>query len=246
MARSAAGGGDGGRPGRARVVELLRASSLLRSLPDEEVCALAERVRWSRHAAHETVFRKNDEGGSMMVVVSGRVKITSVSGEGAEVILNMIDPGQVFGEMALLDGKPRSADAIAATATEVIALHRRDFLPALYRCPEAMADMMEILCGRIRQATAFVEDAVFLDVETRLYHRLRALADQYGTAEPDGVGIRIEHGLSQQELGDSVGLTRVSINRQLGAWRERGLIRDGRGYVVVPDPAKLEAAVREG
>lgn len=233
-------------PGRARIVELLRASPLLRSLSPEALDQLAARVRRSHFSAHQVVFRKGEEDGGMMVVVSGRIKIVSVSPAGAEVLLNLIEPGQVFGEMALLDGKGRSADAIAAVDTELITLYRRDFLPFLYGSPQAVADMMAILCGRIRQATAFVEDAVLLDVPTRLLRRLRALADQYGRPQPDGVGIRIQHGLSQQELGDSVGLTRVSINRQLAAWRERGLIRDGRGYIVVPDMAGLAADVESG
>jgi CRP/FNR family cyclic AMP-dependent transcriptional regulator len=228
------------------VVELLKASPLLRSLPEAELEQLSTRVRRPRYTANEIIFRKNDDGGSLMVVVSGRVKIGSVSHNGTEVLLNIIERGEVFGEMALLDGKPRSADAIAATKTELISLHRSDYLPVLYKNPEAVGQMTSILCDRIRQTSAFVEAAVFLDASARLLHRMKALAEQYGQPEPDRVGIRIQHGLSQQELGESVGLTRVSINRHLAAWRERGLIQDGRGYIVVPDMSKLEVAVRDG
>jgi CRP/FNR family cyclic AMP-dependent transcriptional regulator len=227
------------------VVEQLKASSLLHDLPEAELEQLSARIHRSHYATNEFIFRKNDEGGSLMVVVSGRVKIISVSRSGAEVLLNIIERGEVFGEMALLDGKPRSADAVAASETELISLHRRDYLPILNRSPEAVDQMMSILCKRIRQTSAFVEDAVFLDASARLLRRMRTLAEQYGRPAPDRVGVRIQHGLSQQELGESVGLTRVSINRHLAAWRERGLIKDGRGYIIVPDMAKLEAAVRD-
>ena len=234
------------RTGGSPVIELLKASPLLQNIPEGELEQLSTRVHRSRYSANEFIFRKNDEGGSLLVVASGRVKIISVSRAGAEVLLNIIERGEVFGEMALLDGKPRSADAVAATETELISLHRRDYLPILYKSPEAVSQMMSILCNRIRKTSAFVEGAVFLDAPARMLRGMRVLAEQYGRPEPDRVGIRIQHGLSQQELGESVGLTRVSINRHLAAWRERGLIQDGRGYIVVPDMSKLEAAVRDG
>ena len=234
------------RTGESRVVELLKASPLLRSIPEGELEQLSTQVHRLRYSANEFIFRKNDEGASLMIIASGRVKIISVSRAGTEVLLNIIERGEVFGEMALLDGKPRSADAVAATETELITLHRRDYLPVLYKNPKAVGQITSILCNRIRQTSAFVEDAVFLDAPARMLRRMRGLAEQYGRPEPDRVGIRIQHGLSQQELGESVGLTRVSINRHLAAWRERGLIQDGRGYIVVPDMSKLEAAVRDG
>jgi CRP/FNR family cyclic AMP-dependent transcriptional regulator len=237
-------------PGSSRngspVIELLKASPLLHSLPEAELEQLSARVHRSRYSANEFIFRKNDEGGSLMVIASGRVKIVSVSHNGTEVLLNIIECGEVFGEIALLDGNPRSADAIAATEAELITLHRRDYLPVLYKSPETVDKMTSLLCRRIRQASAFVEDAVFLDASARLFRRLRALAEQYGRPEPDRIGVRIKHDLSQQELGESVGLSRVSINRHLAAWRERGLIEDGRGYTIVSDMSKLEAAVKDG
>lgn len=228
-----------------KLIELLRASTILSVLPDDELRELSTAVLRSKHGPGDTIFRKNDEGKGMMIVVSGRVKITSVGASGSEVILNIIDPGQVFGEMALLDGEPRSADAVADEQTEIITLLRRDFLPMLRRNPDAALRMMAVLCQRIRQTTAFVEDAVFLAVPTRLLHRLQNLAEHYGETDPETGALRIEHGLSQQSLGDSVGLTRVSINRQLGAWRQRGLIEDGRGWVTILDLQKLQDLVRD-
>ena len=223
---------------------MLRSSDLLRTIPEHELEALTPLVRRARYAANQVIFHRNDEGASVMFVVSGRVKIVAVAPNGAELIHNIMQPGQVFGELALLDGKPRSADAIAATQTELLTLSRRDFLDVLKRNLEVATSMMAILCDRIRQASSFVEDALLLDGQARLLHRIQAMAEQHGFLEPDG-SVRIEHHLSQQELGERVGLTRVSVNRMLGAWRDQGLIEDGRGFIVVRDMARLEAAVEE-
>jgi len=225
---------------------LLRSSDLLEQIPDHEVDDLARRVRLVRCARGKMIFMKRDEGADVMFVLSGRVKIVSTAPSGAEVIHNIIEAGQVFGEMALLDGKPRSADAIAAVDSEIVELSRKDFLEVLLRNPQSAVKMMEILCGRIRQSTSFVEDAVLLDSGTRLLHRLKTLAEQYGKPEPDGRGQRIDHKLSQQEIGESVGLTRVSVNRLLSQWRSEGLIEDGRGYVIIPDLERLEQVVAAG
>lgn len=225
--------------GRDELRELLRGSDLLGRIPDHELETLTGRVHRVHCPRGKVIFMKRDEGGEVMIVARGRVKIVSTSPTGTEVIHNIIEAGQVFGEMALLDGKPRSADAIAAVDSEIVELSRSDFLDVLRRNPEVAIEMMAILCGRIRQSTSFVEDAVLLDSQTRLLHRLRSLADQYGEAEPDGVGVRIEHRLSQQEIGESVGLTRVSVNRLLSQWSGEGLIDSGRGWIRVHDPALL-------
>jgi len=227
-----------------QLLDLLRGSEVLTSLPENELRDLATRVHRNRYEANQLIFRKKDASTGMMAVVSGRVKITSVGISGSEVILNIIDPGQVFGEMALIDEAPRSADAVAATQTEVLSIMRRDFLPILKRNPEACLTMMTLLVRRVRKATSFVEDAVFLDVPTRLLHRLESLAEQYGKADPRTGAVRIEHGLTQEGLGHSCGLTRVSVNRQLSAWRDAGMIEDGRGWTTILDPARLEEWVR--
>lgn len=231
--------------GRDEFGTLLQSSDLLEQIPDHEIEALSHRARRVHYPRGKAIFQKHDLGTEVMIVLAGRVKIVSTAPSGSEVIHNIIEAGQVFGEMALLDGKPRSADAIAAADCEIIELSRDDFLEVLLRNPRSAIRMMAILCGRIRQSTAFVEDAVLLDAETRLFHRFKTLAEQYGKPEADGRGARIDHRLSQQEIGESVGLTRVSVNRLLRRWRVDGLIEDGRGYAIIPDFARLEAAIAD-
>lgn len=224
--------------------EMLGNSELLRTIPEQELDALAGRVRRIQCARGQHIFARGDPGAGVMFLVRGRVKIVSVSPSGTEVIYNIIERGQIFGELALLDGKPRSADAMAAADSEIVELARRDFLEVLGRNPGMALAIIRILCSRIRQTTSFIEDAVLLDAETRLLHRLKAMAEQYGRHGPNGV-TRIEHGLSQQEIGESVGLTRVSVNRVLAQWRERGLIEDGRGFIVINDLEALTRAVEK-
>jgi len=227
-------------PSRQRVVEALRASLLLGVLPDGVLDGLAARARFQRWETGESVFRRDDEGAGLFVVLAGRIKIVSFSPSGSEVILNVIEPGEVFGEMSLVDGEPRCADALAADASETVMVGRRDFLPVLDAHPEAARAMMAILCRRIRQTSAFVESAVLLSAPARLFLRIRGLAEQYGMREASG-GLRIEHGFSQQELGESVGLTRVSVNKHLADWRRDGLIDHRQGVLVVHDLDALAA-----
>ncbi len=229
--------------GREELRALLRGSDLLGTIPDHEIEALTARVRRVRCPRGKIIFTKQDEGREVMFVAAGRVKIVSTAPSGVDVIHNFIEAGEVFGEMALLDGKPRSADAIAAVDSEIVELARKDFLDVLRRNPETALQMMTILCGRIRQSTSFVEDAVLLDSGTRLVNRLKSLADPYGTRLSDGRGIRIDHQLSQQEIGESVGLTRVSVNRHFRQWGADGLIEYGRGYVLLHDMQSLERII---
>jgi len=227
-------------PSRARVVEALRGSILLGVLPDDVLETLAARARHRRYEADACVFRRDEEGSGLFVVLEGRIKIVSLSPAGAEVILNVIEPGEVFGEMSLVDGAPRCADAVAATASETVLLDRRDFLPVLDAHPQAARAMMAILCRRIRQTSAFVESAVLMGAPARLFLRIRGMAEQYGVSERTGA-IRIEHGLSQQELGESVGLTRVSVNKHLAEWRREGLIEYRQRVLVIRDLDGLAA-----
>ena len=104
---------------------------LLRDLPGDDLDKLASYAKAVRYPAHHVVFRKGDPGDGMMAVVSGRIKIRSYSADGKELVLNVIRPGELFGEIALLDAKPRTADAVTMEACELLVLERRDFLPFL-------------------------------------------------------------------------------------------------------------------
>lgn len=181
-------------------------------------------------ARGEAIFAKGDPGQSLLAVASGTVKVGVLSPEGREIVLNLLGEGQVLGEISLLDGRPRSADAAALTACELLILDRRDFLPLLREAPELGLKLMELLCTRLRNTTEQVEDLMFLDLPGRLAKTLLRLCE----TDP-----RAAVRLTQRELGEIVGISRERINKQLRAWAGKRWIELEKGGVVVRNPAAL-------
>ena len=206
----------------AKNIKLLRGCALFESLNDRDLTELARMCR-SRNVERGTlVCGRGEPGDSMMLVVSGRVRISSVSIEGREVILNEIMPGQTFGEIAFLDGSDRTADATAVEATKLLVLHRRDFQPFLRDRVALCLEVMKLLCQRLRHTTEQVEDLALRSLEAPLARVLLALADSTGAAEQDG-SVTVRTSLSQRELGEITGATRESVNKTLRLWRENGI-----------------------
>jgi CRP-like cAMP-binding protein len=212
---------------------------LLRHLRPEELRHLAASARVSRHPRHATIFHKGDPGSSMMAVVRGKVKICTYSGEGKELVLNIIDQGGVFGEIAVLDGRPRTATAIALEETDLLVLERTQLLPYLTGNPEVLARLLTVLCQRLRQTSEHLEDAMLREAPSRLARGLLRLAETFGRPWPEG-GLKLNIRLSQQQIGSLVGASRESVNKHLNDWQRAGhLMMDG-GCIVLRDPALLE------
>ena len=201
----------------------------------DEILKLASERRVRRG---QTIFQKGDNSSSLMAVLRGRVRVSSVSGEGKEVTLNVINPGQVFGEIALLDGEPRSADCTAIEDTLLLVLERRHFLPFLQHNPELMLRLLAVLCGKLRRTSTALEEIALFDLPIRLAHVLLKLAADYG--RPGESGMRIDLKLSQRDLSNLVASSRESVNKQLRAWRESGAVDLQDGYVVLRRPAELK------
>lgn len=189
----------------------------------------------------QVIFQKGDEGSAMMAVLRGRVRISAVSAEGREVMLNVINPGEVFGEIALLDGNPRSADATAIEATDLLVVERRQFLPYLKSNEDLYPRLLAVLCARLRQTSSALEDLALFALPTRLARVLLNLARDYGRPMPGGT--RIEFKLSQRDLSTLVGASRETVNKQLGQWREAGVLGMDGGWLVVVKPDELAALV---
>ena len=224
-------------------IDILRRHWLFASLAPAELERLAAHLRTDTHAAGTTIFRKGDPGLSVMAVRTGRVKISIASADGKEVVLNIIDAGDVFGEIALLDGRARTADATTMEPSELLILDRRDMLPFLERHPAVMLKLIEVLCGRIRNTSEQLEDAVFLVQSARLAKTLLRLAREYGQKAGDGIHIDLK--LSQREIGTLVGMRREAMNRQLTAWREAGLVLLEGGKITIPDVAAFETLAED-
>jgi CRP-like cAMP-binding protein len=186
------------------------------------------------------VFERGDEGSSMMAVLAGRIRVGSVSPDGREITHNVIGPGEIFGEIALLDGKPRTAHAVAVEDTTLMVVERRHFLPLLVRHEGMVERLLVVLCDRLRRTTLAVEEIALFDMPARLARVICSLAREAGRPLPDGSGVRIDVKLSQTDLGRLVGNARESVNKQLKVWRDSGILSmDGR-YLVLHRPEALQ------
>ncbi len=184
------------------------------------------------------LFSKNDPGESFMVVLDGRIKISNVSADGKEAVLTFINPGEVLGEISVLDGLARTADATAIALTELFQLQRRDLIPLLTSNPAIAIHLIELLCHKLRRTSEMVEDNMLLQLAPRIAKGLLRLARESGTELDDSVRIDIK--LSQRDLGGYVGIARENVNRQLKTWREEGLLEMTDGYIMIFDMVLLE------
>jgi len=181
-----------------------------------------------------TIFEKGDAGVGLIGVVSGSVKISVTSTDGRDIVLNIIRPGEVFGEIALLDGRARTANAAAMSDCELIVIERREFIPFLRSEPDVTLKLMEILCSRLRKTSEQVQDMTFLNLSTRLAKTLLRLTENNGSSKPAA-----QVAITQREISQIVGRSRESTNKQLRAWARRGWIRLQRGSVTVLKADKL-------
>ena len=218
---------------------LLANCFLFQGLGAEERNELVTRAHIRRFAAGDTIFRMGSPGSSMMAVLSGDVRISISSPEGKELLLAILNPGEVFGEIALLDGKERSADATAMTACSLAVLERRDVLSFLERHPGSWPRIVEVLCERYRENTQHASEVGLMQLPARLAKALLRM-----DAERPGQDARAARSqLSQRELGNMVGAARESVNKCLNEWQRRGVVRiDGNSIAIIDRPALKELA----
>jgi CRP/FNR family cyclic AMP-dependent transcriptional regulator len=217
---------------------LLAGHFLLRHLTRDELRQLAATATISYYSPRQTIFQKGDPGDSMMAVIRGRVKICTHSADGKELVLNLIDKGGVFGEIALLDGERRTADAVALGETDLLVLERQRLLPFLAANPEATLRLISVICKRLRQTSEHLEDVLFLEAPSRVARWLLRLAEMFGKPVPSG--IRLDIKLSQQQIGSLVGVSRESVNKHLGDWQRMGCIGIDNGVITILDKSILE------
>lgn len=204
---------------------------------------LAASMRARRFRRGEVIFHIGDPGDALFVIVSGDVKISLPSETGDEAILATLRPGDVFGELALLDGAPRSASATALGPAETVVLPRDRFRELLATEAGFRDALLASIAGELRRLTHHVEELHFLDITGRLAARLVRLAEEGGTARPDGA-VQLRANLTQADLAAMVGCTRQSVNKLLGQFTDDGLVRLERDGIVITDLAGLTATSR--
>lgn len=214
--------------------ELLQNTYLFNKLSPKHIDRLAACVVGKSVARATSICAKGDPGSSLFAICRGTVKISAPSVDGHDAMLNLMGKGDIFGEIALLDGRPRSADAVAITDCELFVIERRDFLPLMKEEPEIALKLIEILCAKLRRTTEQAETLMFLHLPGRLAKALLRLS------EGDGHACERKVAVTQRDLGNIIGMSRESTNRQLRIWEEQGLVRLERGGIVILNAQALE------
>jgi CRP-like cAMP-binding protein len=206
---------------------------LFRKLSAGEIDALLSYSRVERYPAGREIFAKGSPGQSLMAVLRGSVKISSLSESGREIVFTMFNAGEIFGEIAILDGKDRSADATALTDCELLVLNRRDILPVLENRADLCMILLKVLCRKLRLTTEQVEDVTVRHLESRVAKALVQLAESAGLHAVRSPLVELH--VSQRELGNKAAGSRESVNKQLQEWHRQGLIDLGKSSILIRD-----------
>ena len=210
-----------------RLAALLGRTWMFSSLGAGELAEIAALASMRSFAPRKTIVRKGEPGDGLFVLLEGRAKVSSIGHAGGDTALAVMGPGDVFGEVALLDGCPRSATVTTIDRCETAFIDQHAFQELLVANPRIGVRLLGLLARRLRQLTERVEDRAFLQLEARLAKQLVQLADDHGGPLDEG-GVRIPLAISQQDLGNLVDATRESVNKQLRVWTKTGLLRHDR------------------
>lgn len=213
---------------------ILGMNPLFSGLGAEAIASLARLCQTRRLPAGQTLFVKGDPGDALYGVRRGQIRIETGTSGGERLTIEVFGAGDLFGEIAVLDGRPRTADAVAQEDAELFVLPRADFLKTLERDGRLAIRIIELLCARLRSTNERTEEMMFLPLSVRLARRLDTLVQDFGA----------EVQITQDELAGLVGVTRESVNRQLQEWRASGIVTLSRGRILV-DPERLAAEARK-
>jgi CRP/FNR family cyclic AMP-dependent transcriptional regulator len=216
--------------------QFLKTKTFLGGLSDAALDALLRRGHVKKYVAGEVICRRQEQGDSLMIIIRGLIKIANDNPDGKEIVLNFLGTGDTYGEMAVFGGQTRTADAVALEASEAFAVYARDLMPVLAAHPQALFEIVQVLCEKLRAASSAIEDNS-LDMRRRLARGLWRLAQQHG--KTSRAGIRVNLTLSQGELAAYLGLARENVNRLLGQLREANVIRKEGTQIVVTDEVAL-------
>lgn len=203
--------------------QALKRVSLLSDLSDDEIKLLCGCAALKSYKKGDAIISKHEEGDTMFSLLSGRVKVVLTDDEGKEFIVGILTEGDFFGELALLDGKPRSATVVALETTQAVALRRTDFLEQLHHNPEMCVKVMVELANRLRRSNEQIGSLAFLDVCGRLARVLMDMVGDQVKENKDGMTIKVAY--SRTELANLVGTTRETLTRALKTLEVMGYIK---------------------
>ena len=212
-------------------------TDLFRAMAPAEIDAILAGASSAKVDAGQVVLHRGDPASRLIVILQGRLRVSVVSADGNEATLRVLGPGQVVGEISLLDGRVASADVQAAEPCQLLFVQRATVLGLLRRDPELCLRLMAVLCQRLRQANETVEDLALYTLSERVGRVLLRLARDFGRKEAHGIVLGIK--LSQREIASLVGASREKVNRELRLWEETGAIAKRQGTLVILRPERL-------
>jgi CRP/FNR family cyclic AMP-dependent transcriptional regulator len=218
---------------RSALTDALARVWIFQGLSQEELAHLSGLAQTKIYKPRETIVEKGDSATEFFVLLRGRAKVGAPGADGSHAAINVMGPGEVFGEIAILDGQPRSATVTTLEECEMAVVNKAGFNNLLSASPSIAVKLLNVLAGRVRELTTRIEDRSFLDVPARLAKQLLWLAKNHGVES--GPAVRIDLRLSQQELGDLVGATRESVNKQLREWTRAGILKQERDCIEIFD-----------
>ena len=213
--------------------EVIRRAPLFTALDDAAAATLRESMTQVKVSKGHTLFKEGDAGDRLFVVVEGKLKLGTSSGDGRENLLSILGPGDMFGELSLFDPGPRTATATAVTDSRVLALANDQVIGWVTAHPQVSLQLLKRLARRLRRTNEVLADLVFADVPGRVAKAIMDLGERFGTKKDDG--LHVNHELTQEELAQLVGASRETVNKALADFAGRGWVRLEPRAVVVLD-----------
>jgi len=218
--------------------EVVRRAPLFTALDDAQSASLRASMDSVKISKGGILFKEGDEGEHVYVIVDGKLKLGTASGDGRENLLSILGPGEMFGELSLFDPGPRTSTATAVTDAKLLSLSHEKLIPWLKGNPEVSLHLLARLAQRLRRTNEAVGDLVFSDVPGRVAKALIDLGTRLGKKTDDG--LFVHHDLTQEELAQLVGASRETVNKALADFAGRGWLKlDGRA-VLITDLERLE------
>lgn len=224
------------------MAQFLNKVSIFSGLDEDKLNSLESCLIKRRYSKGQVIFHKGDESGGLYIISSGRVKVYLPSTQGEEVILAILDNGEIIGELSLLDGTKRSATISVTEDSEVMYLSRNDFLNFLRSDFDTVLNVFSMITERLRKTNDQLEEAYMLDITSRIARKILALSDQFGI-EQEGI-VKIGVKITQKDLAAMIGATRESVNKQLNLLKKNGLIDMENGYITILNTDRLTRRAR--
>lgn len=222
--------------------EVVRRAPLFTALDEAAAVSLRASMDTVKIAKGSILFKEGDEGEHLYVIIDGKLKLGTSSGDGRENLLSILGPGEMFGELSLFDPGPRTSTATAVTDSKLLSLSHEKVIPWLRQNPEVSLQLLTRLSQRLRRTNEAVGDLVFSDVPGRVAKALIDLGDRFGKTSAEG--LLVNHDLTQEELAQLVGASRETVNKALADFAGRGWLKlDGRS-VLITDVERLSKRSR--